>query len=77
VDTANEGDGATQNQQPGPVAPPAQGSYPYPTDAACTTSQPPQQLPCPAMVRCYARGALKKGPCCCFHASLHTATVCR
>lgn len=24
--------------------------YPFPTDAACTTPQPPQQLPCPAMV---------------------------
>lgn len=32
------------------VTPPAQ-VYPYPTDAACTTPQPPQQLPCPAMVR--------------------------
>ena len=35
---------------PQPTTPPAQPSYPYPTDAACTTPQPPQQLPCPAMV---------------------------
>ena len=25
-------------------------TYPYPTEAGCTTPQPPQQLPCPAMV---------------------------
>jgi hypothetical protein len=53
VDTANTGGGETENQQPGPVTPPAQGAYPYPTDAACIKPQPPQQLPCPAMVSCY------------------------
>jgi hypothetical protein len=26
-------------------------AYPFPTDAQCTTAQPPQQLACPAMVR--------------------------
>lgn len=26
-------------------------AYPFPTDAPCSTAQPPKQLPCPAMVR--------------------------
>lgn len=56
--------------------PPVNTVYPFPTDAACTTAQPPELKPCPAMVRaCDCSHSCAVVACvCCLFASICTHT---